>query len=50
MQSSNNVKNLLDADKNERRAFLNSFDSVLADCDGKTKKHFFLYKLITIYS
>lgn len=29
------IKNLLDADLYEKQAFLDSFDYVLADCDGK---------------
>lgn len=31
----NQVKNLLDTWKEERQRFLNSFDLVLTDCDGK---------------
>lgn len=33
--ASNQVINLLDASKEERQRFLNSFDLVLTDCDGK---------------
>lgn len=33
-QSQTMVKNLLDTNNDERRAFISSFDSVVADCDG----------------
>lgn len=32
--SNRQIKNLLDVSKDEKRNFLNSFDYVLADCDG----------------
>lgn len=31
---SNAVRNLLDATKEEKRRFIDSFDTILSDCDG----------------